>query len=181
MELAADDALVAYYVKLGKSEVQARHLARLNGDKPLVRLMGETEPVLALLREGKTVPEVADHFGCNKVTLYQWLMRSCPGEWAEIAASGALSRMQDAEDEIDRSVDQVDVSRAATKIRNEQWKLERLLPKIFGGQAGGGGVQITVNLDRSCGGEVVVSGGGVSGRISSGSTEASDGTVFEPE
>ena len=155
-----DPALVEFYKSRGMSEAKAVHTAVLNGNRPLARLMGNARPILERLEAGERVKEIADSYGIAQRTLYTFLLEHAPMEWAKASAAGALERLEAAQAVVEAAEDQVGVSKGATLIRAEQWKLERLAPRLYGGKDQGGGMQITVNIDRGCGGVVTVEGGG---------------------
>lgn len=127
-----------------------------NAGKPLAALNGDASEILARLHNGEHVPDIAKELGVSDTALYGWLIRNSPEEWKAISSGKALARIEKAEKDMDAAADAVEVAKARESHRMGAWTLERVARCMYGEDKGGGGVQINVVLDRSCGGAIDV-------------------------
>ena len=167
--------LVAFYESRGVKTAAAT--AARYADDPMANLCGDCEPILEELRGGKLVEDLSAEWGVPVRTIYSHLLTFAPDEFRAASALRALERKKVCEDSLERAEDNVSASKWKSLLQAAQWDLERLAPKVFGVKQAQEGLQITVNLDRSCGGTVDVSGGGVSQRLTIAGTEASVSAV----
>lgn len=163
--------LLAFYE--GRGDRNAVPNSWRYADDPLANLCGDCEPILELLRGGEDVEGVSRLWGISSRTLYRHLLVYAAEEFRALSALRALSRKREAEERLEGASDNVGVSKWRSLLQASQWDLERLLPKLYGVKQEASGLQITVNLDRSCGGVVELSGGGVSQRLVIDGAEAS--------
>lgn len=149
--------LEAYYATR-MSPGLAKGVAIAQQDRPLARLMGNAAPILTRLMAGEKPKEIAKSLGISREALNAWLLTHAAEEWRAIASGKALSRQQDAEETLESAEDQLSVAKGRELARVASWTLERMVPKLYGqpGKDAGGGVNITVNVDRSCAGEITV-------------------------
>jgi len=163
--------LVAFYEARGAKTAHAT--AAKYCDDPLANLCGDSEPILEELRGGKLVEDLSREWGVPVKTIYSHLLTYAPEEFRAASALRALERKKVCEDSLEAATDNVQTSKWKSLLQASQWDLERLAPKLYGLKQAQEGLSITVNLDRSCGGTVDVSGGGVSQRLTIAGTEAS--------
>ena len=160
--MAADPAIVAeleaWYRSRGVKEHAVAMLATAQADKPLGRLMGNAEPILARLMAGETAKQIATSYGISKIALYAWLLRHVPDQWKEIKAGMAAARLDDSEETIAGAEDQLQATKGRELARIAQWQLERLDKSYAPKQDGNAGVTINVRVDPSAGGSVVIEG-----------------------
>jgi hypothetical protein len=103
-----------------------------NAGKPLAALNGDTTEILARLRNGARVQDLATEYGVGHPAMYEWLMRHCPDEWTAISAGKSLARMEQAEADLDAAQDNTQVSKARESHRMGQWTLERVARRLYG-------------------------------------------------
>ena len=165
--------LRAFYEARG--DKRAAQVAGSKCDDVLANLCGDCEPILAELYGGTSVAELAKRWGVTSMAIYGHLLAYAPEEFRAVSANRALGRKVECEERLEAASDNVSVSKWRALLQSTEWELERVAPKVFGVKQPGEGLQITVNLDRSCGGVVDVSGGGVSQRLTISGAEASVG------
>lgn len=108
-------------------------LAVLHADKPLAQYTSNPEIILSRLRNGETVMAVAADLEISKTALYAWLLRNCAEEFMAVSAGRSLSRIEQAESDLDSDdSDQLKVTKARESARLAQWTLERASRKLFG-------------------------------------------------
>lgn len=157
----------------GRGEKAAKMRAVKLADEPLANLLGDCEPILERLNGGTGVEELAVEWGVTSMAIYGHLLRYAPEEFRAASANRAIGRRRECVESLEAASDNVSVSKWRALLQSAEWDLERLVPKIYGVKQPGEGLSITVNLDRSCGGVVDVSGGGVSQRLTISGAEAS--------
>ncbi len=148
----------------GETPISRRYtagIAVMNADKALFG--ANPQDLLDRLGAGETASQLAGKLGIGLPALYQWLLRNCPEQWASMSAGLALSRIDKAESTLDDETlgdspkrDSVIVSRARSQAAIAQWSLERVARKMYGDTKGNGEVNVTVVIDRSCGGTVII-------------------------
>jgi len=92
-------------------------------------------PVQAILdryQEGEHIPTLAEELGVSFQAVYTHLLRNDPEGWKEQQASRALAELEKWEVEMERASDMFELARAREKLRGAQWKLERVLRRIYG-------------------------------------------------
>jgi transposase-like protein len=130
-----------------------------NADKPLAQYTENPERILAQLRGGKSVKTLASEFGISATAFYAWLVRNCPDEFLAISAGRSLSRIEQAEEDLDTAEDQLAVSKARESARLAQWNLERASKKLYGDskqEQSGITVQVLIARDGSTSPNVVI-------------------------
>ena len=147
--------LVAYYDARRGDYTGGRSSADLAlraVDHPLRGLAGDCGVIFDALAEGHEVPTIAEAMGVAKSEVYAYLIEHEPKRWARVSAGMAAERLDRADRDLQSAGEQVEVSRLSAISRNSQWMLERMAPRLYGARDSGGGVQVTVILDPSCGG-----------------------------
>jgi IS30 family transposase len=130
---------------LPATEDRAEYLVR-RVDNPLSEV--QLDSVLQRYEDGETIREIAASFGVSHVAVYRALVRNAPDLWAEYQSAVALKEYQEAEDALRRADDGVTVARAAHDLRSQQWKLERVLRRIYGeDKAQIAAVQVNITMD----------------------------------
>lgn len=166
--------LLAFFESQGDRMAAAHAAARL--DDPLTNLCGECGPVLDELHAGVSVDELAAKWGVSERNVYGHLLKWAPEEFRGLQANGAIGRRRFCTERLEEAADNVSVSKWRALLQSAEWDLEKLLPKLYGQKQDVGGLQITVNVDRSCGGAVTIEageGGGVPQRLVIEGAEAS--------
>lgn len=107
-------------------------LAVAHQGKPLAALAGDAEPILERLRNGESVRAMAAELGVSGSAFYAWLIRNAPDEFLAISAGRSLTRIEQAEEDLDSAEDQLTVSKARESARLAQWTLERANRKLYG-------------------------------------------------
>lgn len=138
---------------------RAKGLAAINQDRPLARLQGNAAPILARLASGLSLVQVANEYGISREALGAWLLEYAPEEYRAISAGRALARLQAAEDSIEDATDRLDVAKGRELGKLAGWQLERLSKQYAANKDQNTGVNITVNVDRSCDGTITVEQG----------------------
>jgi len=138
---------------------RAKGLAAINQDRPLARLQGNAAPILARLASGEKLVDVARQMGITSVALGTWLLEYAAEEYRAISAGRALARLQAAEDSIEDATDRLDVAKGRELGKLAGWQLERLSKQYAANKDQNTGVNITVNVDRSCDGSITVDQG----------------------
>lgn len=125
-------------------------LAAAHADKPLARFTGTPEVILSRLRNGENVTTVAAELEVSRTALYAWLLRNCAEEFMAISAGRSLSRIEQAETDLDaEESDQLKVTKARESARLAQWTLERASRRLFGdSKVESGGVTVQVLIVR---------------------------------
>lgn len=165
--------LRAFYEARG--DKKAAQVAGSKCDDVLANLCGECGPILEELYGGVSVADLAGRWGVTEMAVYAHLLKYAPEEFRELSANRALGRRRELEEKLAAADDNVKVSKFKALLSSAEWELERVAPKVFGTKQGGEGLSITVNVDRSCGGAVVLDAarGGVSQRLTISGAEAS--------
>ncbi len=119
-------------------------LVAMNAGKPLAELSCGTAEILGRYEKGEGIEAIATDMGITPPAIYRYLARHAQEQWKEYQAANALHAYQQAEDELRTAQDGVSLSRARELVRSQQWKLERVLRRIYGQDAPT--VQINLNL-----------------------------------
>jgi hypothetical protein len=108
---------------------------------------------LEQLVEGKSVREIAEAVQMPRSTLQSWLLGEVPEQYRAIQQQGLISRIVEADEEIDGAPSHLALARAREKARFARWDAERRLKHLFGPSQeisgpGGGPIQLD-NLERA--------------------------------
>ena len=117
-------------------------LIAMNAGKPLAD--ANADLILKRYEHGEGIEAIAKDLGITPPAIYRYLARHAQEEWKEYQAANALHAYQVAEDELKTATDGVTLSRARELVKSQQWKLERVLRKIYGQDAPS--VNIQINL-----------------------------------
>ena len=116
----------------------------MNAGKPLAGLDADASAILKRYEEGEGIEAIAKDLQIAPQAIYRYLARHAQEEWKEYQAANALHEYQLAEKELKSAADGVTLSRARELVKSQQWKLERVLRKIYG--ADSPQVNIQINL-----------------------------------
>ena len=103
--------------------------------------------------------DVARQMGITSTALGTWLLEYAAEEYRAISAGRALARLQAAEDSLEGATDRLDVAKHRELGKLAGWQLERLSKQYAANKDQNTGVNITVNVDRSCDGSITVDQG----------------------
>lgn len=117
-------------------------LLAMNAGKPLATT--SAEEILARFEGGEPITAIAKSYGITGPAVYRYLIRNAESGWREYQAANALAEHDKAEEDLKAATDGVTVSRARELARLQQWKLERVLRRIYGQDSPQ--VQINLNL-----------------------------------
>lgn len=115
---------------------QAGTLA-MNKGRPLAQTGTGAEHAKAILErytDGMSLSVQADEIGVTRMRLNRLLLTYAEDDWRHAQIAKAITTLEDAETELGDATltpDNVSVSRAREKARLAQWKLERLLARLF--------------------------------------------------
>jgi hypothetical protein len=118
-------------------------LLAMNAGKPLAEIEG-AEAILSRYENGEGIEAIALDLKIAPQAIYRYLSKHAQEEWKEYQAANALHEYQVAEDQLKTAPDGVALSRARELVRSQQWKLERVLRKIYGQDAPQVNVQINL-------------------------------------
>ena len=123
---------------LSKVPKHARNgLIKMNADKPLASTGSGVEHAKATLEryiDGQSLSDQASALGVTRCRLNRLLLNYAEDDWRHAQIAKAMETLEDAEIELGDAAltpDGVSVSRAREKARLAQWKLERLLARLF--------------------------------------------------
>ena len=116
-------------------------LIAMNAGKPLANITAEA--VLERFEGGESITKIAGSLGISGPAIYRYLIRNAESGGREYQAANALAEHDKGEEELKHASDGVTVSRARELARLQQWKLERVLRRIYGQDA----PQVVVNLN----------------------------------
>lgn len=135
--------------------------ADLHASLPLAPFREDPNKLLDQLREGKSVPQIANEIGVSKTHVYEFLLKHCPEEWQSISAAKSLIDVEECAEDLkdaSKTPDKTDVARTSARSRLAQWRLEKENRKLYGEQKEQGGTLIQVIVDRGCGDTVTING-----------------------
>jgi Helix-turn-helix domain of resolvase len=118
-------------------------LIAMNAGKPLAEGDGPNA-ILERYENGEGIEAIALDLGITPPAVYRYLARHAQEDWKEYQAANALHEYQLAEDQLRTASDGVSLTRARELVKSQQWKLERVLRRIYGQDAPA--IQVNVNL-----------------------------------
>ena len=122
----------------------------------------ETDPKLILQRylSDESTKEIAASFGVTRQALGQYLLKAAESEWKEAQVARAISRKEQAEDDMDAIAGRIEnadkeerdrltltLSLARERLKAAQWDLERVCRRIYGQDAPPSGQALTISLN----------------------------------
>lgn len=116
---------------------QQKAVLAMNKDRPLASTgTGEEHARATLDRyiDGQSLADQAIELKVSRARLHKILITYAEDDWRSAQISRAMVTLEDAENELANAAltpANVDVSRAREKARLAQWKLERLLSRLF--------------------------------------------------
>jgi len=102
------------------------------------------QELLDRYEQGETMPQIAADLNVSHQAIYRLLLDKCPEEWKEYQAARALANLDHADEALDSAGNMVEVAKANHRVKSAQWKLERVLRRIYGQDAPP--VSININL-----------------------------------
>ena len=126
----------------------------------------EADPKLILQRylSDESTKDIAKTFGVTRQALGQYLLKTAETEWKEAQVARAISRKEQAEDDMDAIAGRIEnadkeqrerltltLSLARERLKAAQWDLERVCRRIYGqdqAHVGGAAVQINIGIRR---------------------------------
>lgn len=90
------------------------------------------ESILDRYCAGEEISQIAKTLGVTPQAVNKMILANAPDQWQEHQAARALADLQDADLSLERAETMVDVARASARLRSHQWKLERVLRRIYG-------------------------------------------------
>jgi len=93
--------------------------------------------------------DIAAQYSVSKQAICKFLMKHAENDWKDAQVAKALVRKEDAEEELDRATNMVDIARGRERLKAAQWDLERVCRRIYGQDAppvGAQAVQININM-----------------------------------
>lgn len=124
----------------------------MNAGKPLAEDKNHASSILARYEQGDSIEAIARGYGVSAGAIYRWLTRNAEEGWKEHLAARAHWQLDSAEEALRSASDGVQVSRARELMRAQQWRLERVLRRVWGTDA----PSITVNLNLGDVGQRIV-------------------------
>ena len=107
------------------------------------------QQILARYLGGESIQSIADQYDVSVQAVYSKLIDHAPDQWKMHQSACALDVLEKTEGQLWSAQDMVEVSRARELGSLARWKLERLLPSIYGEQKASVGVAIQVNVGIS--------------------------------
>lgn len=141
---APSPALLEHVRKPNIPEHTKKGLLAANQSRVLASNPELGKSILPRYLAGESITAVAKDLGISTEAIYLYLLRNFPEEWKEAQSAKALAKHDIAEEQLDVAADGVSVGRAKEQARLQQWKLERVLRRIYGTDSPG--VQINVNV-----------------------------------
>ena len=92
----------------------------------------DAQQVLNRYLSESTTAKIAKSYGLSRKALVKWLREKVPEQWKQAQVIRALCRKEDSENDMDRSVDAISLSRVREQLRGSQWDLERLDSSNYG-------------------------------------------------
>ena len=111
-----------------------------------------TQSILAAYEQGLDIPEQAKQYGVSHQAIYRHLLTKEPEAWKEYQAARALAELEEWDRAVKSAEDALALARAREGLRSAQWKLERLMRRLYGddrGQQQGLEGRITINIGVS--------------------------------
>jgi len=114
------------------SELNPQQLGayKANHVKPLAKV--SAEELLARYEAGGHIPDIATELGVSFQAVYAHIFKHDPEGWKEQQAARAIAELEQWEQRIVSAPDTLELTRAREGLRAAQWKLERVLRRIYG-------------------------------------------------
>jgi hypothetical protein len=82
--------------------------------------------------DGQSTVDQAKEYGVTRQRLNQILLQHAEHEWRTAQVANALTESEAADEEVKTAQDALALARARERLKSAQWKLERLLSRLFG-------------------------------------------------
>jgi hypothetical protein len=102
--------------------------------------------VIARVVNDEKLVDIAKDFGLSRSALNMALLEYAEADWQRAQVARALSELEQATDERETAADALTLARARDREKSAQWKLERLLRRLFGQEAQINVAQIAVQI-----------------------------------
>ena len=122
----------------------------------------DPKTILARYLSDESTKDIAKCFGVTRQALGQYLLKHAETEWKEAQVARAISRKEQAEDDLDGIASRIEgadreererlgltLSLARERLKAAQWDLERVCRRIYGQETTAGAgerVSITLNI-----------------------------------
>lgn len=113
--------------------------------------MADTLPdIIARYLNGESLLTLADEYHITRRTLYNWMYRLGDEQYAALKEQAYFNRIADADEELQRATDPLQLARARESAKFARWDAERRLPHLFGPkQEISTRKQVVIVVDRS--------------------------------
>lgn len=107
--------------------------------------------ILEKYENGQTMYQIAKDLKISHQAIYSRLLRTDPERWKERQAAQTLADLESAQERLQVAQTMVEVSKNRELAAIQRWKLERLLPAIFGQQSDKpqSPIQINIGIQRN--------------------------------
>ena len=92
----------------------------------------DTKGIIARYLADENTKDIAKSLGVHRSALNQHLLKFAKEDWVCAQAARAITRKEQAEEDLASSVDSLSLARAREVLRSAQWDLERVARRIFG-------------------------------------------------
>jgi hypothetical protein len=111
-----------------------------------------SQDVISRYMDGEQIKDIAVSYGLKSPErIYQVLAEAAEEQWKSAQAARALAEYDQAEEAVKTASDALGLARAREHLRSQQWKLERVLRRIYGQEQhnhlGSGTVTINISTD----------------------------------
>ena len=106
----------------------------LKKTNPVFRSQKKQEEILSQIASGKSLSRICEENGWPKTSVYEWLAKNCPEQYAQAMRTRADVYRDEiisiADDE--NLVTNEDVAKAKLKIETRKWLMGKMAPKKYG-------------------------------------------------
>ena len=106
-------------------------------------------PTILARYHQEPISQIAKSLGVSDVAIYLHVLKHNPEGWKDHQAAKALHELEQADRTLQEAPDALSLGRGREALRSAQWKLERVLKRIYGQDTvptSSVPVQITINL-----------------------------------
>lgn len=102
----------------------------------------------------ESIEDIAASLKVASTGLYAFLLRNAEKDWQDAQVAASLAALDNADKELKSASDQVEVARAAHRMKLAQWRLEKLCRRLFGNDPA---IAIQINEFSSRSSETLIS------------------------
>lgn len=120
-------------------------------DVPAEVRAAKLQAVIARVINDEKLADIAKDLGLSRSALNMALLEYSQEDWQKAQVARAVTELEQAQDERESAPDMLTLVRARDREKSAQWKLERLMRRLFGqdAPAQSQAVQININLRRA--------------------------------